>query len=77
MNTMNGKIQDWNLIETATITSTSIPWDYKGPWYKYFPNASNGKFGFGKRPRRERDICSIARFYTDSGWLALRWHTFA
>ena len=73
----NGNMQQWNLIETATMLGNPIPWDYKGDWYKYFQHASHGKFGFGSRLHRDRDISALAKFYADWGWIAWRWYTHA
>lgn len=80
VDTFDGTIPTWNLIETAVRLGTSndpIPWNYTGEWYKHFPHSARADFGFGTRPHRDRDIWGVARFYLPGGYIGVRWYSHA
>ncbi len=73
-----GSMKSWNAIETAVQLSTDtipIPWDFKGPWYRYQAGGTHAGCGWpGMKDGRDVEIWGVARFFPGTGgYWAWRW----
>ena len=72
IDTSNGAVQKWNLIESVSRDGCRVSWNYT-KYYWSAEDATHGKVGWGERNGRSRSVNARLKFYAEDG-RRYEWH---